>query len=478
MFEALVPVSGVGELELDGGSHFFWVEQHAVFEASDDGLLRLEGTAAVDVTVEIKSPTSHYTVNLKRGRSSTIEVPLKKIANVNSKVELKFSDYLKVDGDHRQLAFKVNSCGYQKTVDDYSLGTLAHSDVMVRGVSQGRMSESFASGWLRMSAARQGDRLKISGIIAKPMARSDEIALLANDVSITDIEYGLYNPDYDFLGDIAFEGEVSLSEFEGDDFIRFSTIYAKTGEQAISPEQDWFFPLKSSLPLPQTENMSRIGSQESDWFLFSGFSFVKKVETLFKRFGQMPLNGKANIVDWGCGCGRLSRHILEQRSWSLTGIDIDPVNIEWCQKNLSSKPFHLVSPDLPTKIDTQSQDILIGHSVFTHLAELDQFMWLAEINRILKPGGLALVTVMGSYSASIEKMPLSSLTTLIEKGFLDVGWQDDGVDSQKPGFYRRVFHTIDYVKTEWSKYLEVVGVIEGFSDHQAAIVLRKPEECD
>ena len=90
----------------------------------------------------------------------------------------------------------------------------------------------------------------------------------------------------------------------------------------------------------------------------------------------------------------------------------------------------------------------------------------------MKAGGYAVITVMESYSRSIEKFE-KELCRINEKRFLDVGWQQDGVDAVRPGFYRQIFHTIDYIIDNWSAYFKIEAILPGYSDHQTAIVPEK-----
>ena len=294
--------------------------------------------------------------------------------------------------------------------------------------------------------------------------------LTANGKPLEEIRYGLFNHEYAYLGNVAFEGVVDLTQFEGYDGIRFGSIFPTDGQCATPSHQDWYWPFSGfDAPVPQVENMQRIGSTERDWFLFSGASFVEKLDEVL----GIQNRKNVHVLDFGCGCGRLTRHLINKGYSRITGIDIDPVNVHWSQANLHGAEFYLVSTDIPTQFPNSCVDLIIGHSVFTHLTEVDQFLWLSELNRLLKPGGQALVTVMANFSSAIESFDFDTYMALQCNGFLDMGWQEDGVDSQKPGFYRRVFHTVDYILRHWSSYFEVRAALEGFSDHQNAIVLRK-----
>lgn len=103
------------------------------------------------------------------------------------------------------------------------------------------------------------------------------------------------------------------------------------------------------------------------------------------------------VLDWGCGAGRITRHlpeILPQNS-VIYGCDIDERAIQWCLANFKEIHFchHFLLPRLP--YESNFFDIVIGISIFTHLSEQYHKEWISEIDRILKPGGILYITTQG-----------------------------------------------------------------------------------
>jgi len=468
-------ITGAYDLETADQGPFCWLSESVEIEVmSSGGLLTLGGRSPSSGKVKITTPQVSFDVSLDREQETELVIPLGP-AEDKQRVLIEFQQSLDVASDSRTLSFRMFFLSWQELPSPKGKAVSEIPLVESRGLLSGQISTVFLMGWLRMTVQRQGDeKLRISGILVMPSWRRDAAVLTANGKPLRNIEYGLLNPDYGFLGKVAFEGTVDLKLFADTDHIRFGSQYLIDESTATPWYQDWFYPVRNSrLPLPKGDNMRRIGSSEPDWFLFSGASFVGKIPNIVQRFsGDFSLKD-ISVLDWGCGCGRLTRHLIDEDYGDVTGIDIDPVNIDWCTANLPGASFSLVSPYLPTELPAENFDLIIGHSVFTHLTELDQFMWLAEITRLLKPGGLALVTIMGNYSAAIDPFSSLAYNYLMKHGFLDVGWQDDGVDSQKPGFYRRIFHTTDYVNRHWTNSLEVVSIQDGYSDHQTAVVLRR-----
>ena len=105
------------------------------------------------------------------------------------------------------------------------------------------------------------------------------------------------------------------------------------------------------------------------------------------------------ILDFGCGCGRVLsgwEPYLTPRS-KLYGCDINPELIEFCQQNIHFAET-IVSGYFPPLLYAEAQfDLVFAGSVYTHLTLPAAQQWTGEISRILKPGGVAMISFHGSY---------------------------------------------------------------------------------
>ncbi|MEL6553431.1 MAG: class I SAM-dependent methyltransferase [Cyanobacteria bacterium J06621_11] len=477
-------LSGAYDSETDSQGPFRWLSNNVVLEGAGSGLLLLQGSSPLTGSVTIHISQSQYQLDIPPGAPTVLPIPIEPDEEASERrqtIKLQFSTALNAPNDSRTLCFQARSLTFKETVTNQAIHCIPLNNR--RGLIKGNTSLTFANGWLRMTVSKAQNTLKLSGILVPPIHQAEPALLTANGKPIKEITYRLFNHDYDFLGNVAFEGELDLANYRDSRSIRFGSVFQKDLTAATPSHQDWNYPLAAtSLPLPDRSNMQRIGASDLEWFLFSGSSFVEKLEDILHQFISSDLSPEPSsdlsleslsILDWGCGCGRLTRHLIDKKYGNVCGIDIDPLNIDWCQKHLPGAAFHLVRPSIPTQLTSEQFNVIIGHSVFTHLTEVDQYLWLIELNRLLVKGGIAVVTVMANFSTAIEPFSSNDFYHLMKQGFLDVGWQADGVDSQKPGYYRRIFHTIDYIRSYWTNFFEVVSVLEGFSDHQAAVVIRK-----
>lgn len=231
--------------------------------------------------------------------------------------------------------------------------------------------------------------------------------------------------------------------------------------------------------LPDAANIARVAGPVSvENFLLHGASWYVKLERFAETLLPGGLADAGRIVAWGCGCARIARHAPPEHRPKIMGFDIDPVNIAWCREYVHGMRCEHCSIDPPLPLEEDSVDILFAHSVLTHLGEHHQNRWLAEVRRVLRPGGLAFLTVLAELSWYERFHPHGrtpeAIAEYLEKGFVDHGWQQDvGVDVDCPGAYVQVSHGLGYVRSKWSQLFEIVDWIDGFADLQTLVVVRK-----
>jgi SAM-dependent methyltransferase len=158
-------------------------------------------------------------------------------------------------------------------------------------------------------------------------------------------------------------------------------------------------------------------------FNLNYFSFynesIDTAKWLLGHFEKYKKLQKLKILDWGCGPGRVIRHLpgLSNGSCSFYGTDYNQKYIKWCAKNIPNVSFSVNKLAPPTLYDNNTFDIIYGISIFTHLSEEMHFAWFNELIRILKPGGIILLTLHGD--AFKEKLTEAEKTRF-EKGELVV----------------------------------------------------------
>lgn len=98
------------------------------------------------------------------------------------------------------------------------------------------------------------------------------------------------------------------------------------------------------------------------------------------------------ILDFGCGCGRVTRHLIAARPAAVHGCDVDPRLVAWSRTHLAGD-FRVIRPAPPTDYRDGDFSLIYALSVFTHLKEGPSAAWLAELARLTRPGGLAVLSL-------------------------------------------------------------------------------------
>lgn len=120
---------------------------------------------------------------------------------------------------------------------------------------------------------------------------------------------------------------------------------------------------------------------------------------IFNQFSKhVSLGPSSRILDWGCGPGRVIRHMgaLAGEKVELYGTDYNEATIAWCTDHLPGIRFNHNSlvPALPYPDNFFT--VVYGISIFTHLSESMHRGWMTELQRITAPGGILYLTTQGS----------------------------------------------------------------------------------
>lgn len=150
------------------------------------------------------------------------------------------------------------------------------------------------------------------------------------------------------------------------------------------------------LPLPPPRLRLLVDGRSGDAarFLHVGGQMSASIRAAVASSGT-AIDELRAILDFGCGCGRVSRHWAAVEGPEIHGCDYNPELVAWCKGNL---PFlHATRNELepPTPYVSQSFDLIYALSVLSHLSEPLQQGWISEFRRLLRPGGLLVLSVLG-----------------------------------------------------------------------------------
>jgi SAM-dependent methyltransferase len=214
-------------------------------------------------------------------------------------------------------------------------------------------------------------------------------------------------------------------------------------------------PSPDGFPIPPAElNFLVSKNYETDVadFFAIGRACADSVAAAVTRAGR-DMTQLGSILDFGCGCGRVIRH-LHRLGPQLHGTDYNPCLIEWCQRNLLFARFDLNGLQPPLRYRDGTFDLIYAFSVFTHLPEGLQFSWMAELRRVLAPGGYLFMTTHGEPYA---RMYLSAASQRrFEEGLLVVH-DEELAGTNECGAY----HPRQYVAETLASDFDVIEHIPG-----------------
>jgi SAM-dependent methyltransferase len=156
--------------------------------------------------------------------------------------------------------------------------------------------------------------------------------------------------------------------------------------------------LPEALPVPPAEMRALVGPTELAAFENPSGGLV---------FPYLAVDAYHSVFDFGCGCGRVARQLLQQdeRPQRYLGVDLHAGMIRWCQENLTPRApeFEFVHHDVfddsfnpgegkPRWTSFPAADgeftLVNAISVFTHLTEVQVAPYLQEAARVLSEDGV------------------------------------------------------------------------------------------
>ncbi len=228
--------------------------------------------------------------------------------------------------------------------------------------------------------------------------------------------------------------------------------------------------LKGGLPIPPFHLICLVaGTNDVAWFLRSGELAARSMQDILKKNG-LDIGKFGSILDFGCGAGRVIRHWNNLKDPLLHGTDYNADLIAWCQRNLNFAQFQTNSFTGSLRYPDGNYDFIYALSVFTHLTEPQQFFWIRELSRVLKPGGYLFITVHGERFYLPRLLPEDQVR--FKRGELIVyGGDHEGCN------VCAAFHPEEYVRHKMAKDLIVLDYIpEGAlgNPRQDVFLLKKP----
>lgn len=174
----------------------------------------------------------------------------------------------------------------------------------------------------------------------------------------------------------------------------------------------WLGGNQEMLPIPgYWARLLVAGTADVPGFLELGRRGFDCIRETLERNGT-PIGSLKDVLDFGCGCGRVIRYWNGFADTRICGTDVNDYLVEACQRCV---PFASISKNsMVAMLDfaNQSFDLVYAFSVFTHLDINAQKAWRDELRRILRPGGMLLLSVHGkAYSGRLADKELEDFNS-------------------------------------------------------------------
>ena len=193
-------------------------------------------------------------------------------------------------------------------------------------------------------------------------------------------------------------------------------------------------------PADLIDNVQGRNKSDLNTFFGSGFRSTLNIIELLQAHGY-DITNMDRMLDFGVGVGRVLLQFLPFRM-ERHGCDVNPVAVDWTAKALGEHATLRISdPEPPLPYDNGVFDMALALAVFVHIPVNQQGKWVAELGRIVKPGGCVIGTTHD----------ISRMETAGKK----VDWSETGVDR---GLHMNSYLTPAKLKEIWAPAFDILEI--------------------
>lgn len=244
---------------------------------------------------------------------------------------------------------------------------------------------------------------------------------------------------------------------------------------------------------PDPELQRHLQGAPNELAIRGALHFREKCLEIAAQCGRPPKEGDA-LIDFGAGWGRICRAFM--RDFAASRIyAVEPYDfIIEARKHNAMINFVKSDPHPPLLFKDGFADFLVSYSIFTHLTEARLREWIVEFARVVKPGGLVFLTILGTHFLKgmidahhalekgetvdfwrkliAERLPRNDIPAVIDKiekgGFFFL--PDPRANTSD---YAEAFVTARWFEANAAHLFDVVGYIADGSTAQDIIALRR-----
>ena len=223
---------------------------------------------------------------------------------------------------------------------------------------------------------------------------------------------------------------------------------------------------RDPFPIPGDDDREGYLRGHHERFWVMGLQDYLRVNAVLQRHNVRP----TTIFEMGSASGRALRHFATQGDFEqIWASDINYRHVRWVNENLEPKIRMIHNSTLPhLPMCDQELDLVCAFSVFSHI-DVFETAWLAEVRRILKPGGIAYLTTHTEHSwEALKEFPESRMVDSIKKsGLYSEGMLERPMPGDRlifrhtpHGPYRGcIYHSERYLRDVWGRFFNILEII-------------------
>ena len=243
---------------------------------------------------------------------------------------------------------------------------------------------------------------------------------------------------------------------------------------------------------PKSELQSMFVGSSNEHALLEAYNFYVKVHEQLARH-SVTLAASSRILDFGCGWGRYMRYFMRDLPWDrIYGVDPWHLAIDVCRQTGVYGQSIKIDLRPPLVFKPETFDLIFAYSVFSHLSQAAGLAWIEEFAKVVKPGGLLMLTTQGrtfiDYCASLRgRAPDSDWHASLQRSFADPDrayadydagkflYAANGGGPELPAEdYGEAAIPKGYIEANWTRYFELLEFIDDRNYMpQALIVMRR-----
>lgn len=231
-----------------------------------------------------------------------------------------------------------------------------------------------------------------------------------------------------------------------------------------------------SVPLPPADLIRRVNAPDkADPLIFLQTGALDMLALVDALTDVTPsLSPRPAVMELGCGVGRLLRHLPRAAFARTVATDVNHDCLDWCRQHLGGVEcvHHGPRPPIDT-LQATAFDLIYANSVFTHIPLERQQAWLREVERLLKPGGWLVVTVLGREHRD-RLLDVDQRARLASEGAMQI--QAEMVDDLDglPVAYGAVFQTPRNLESSFGGIFDLCALRERPGSQDVLVARRRP----